>query len=100
MGAVGLNIASNCTQTSARVSVTPMRNFNTSIVVGDSARVPVTASQSGSYLTLVKYNSAYPVVLGLLLDTVNSVDGGAAVQGSVIVDVEMVAGERAVKGSR
>lgn len=100
MGAVGLNIASNCTPTSARVSVTPMRNFNTSIVVGDSARVPVTASQSGSYLTLVKSNSAYPVVLGLLLDTVNSVDGGAAVQGSVIVDVEMVAGERAVKGSR
>ena len=96
MGATGLNIASNCTPTSASVSVTPIRKFITSIVVGDSASVPCTASHAGSYLTLVKSKSTNPVVG--LLDTVNSVDGGAVVQGTVVVRVGIVAGERAVRG--
>ena len=66
------------------------------MVVGDSASFPFTASHSESYLTLVKSKSANPIVG--LLDTVNSETPAAVVQGSVLVCVGMVAGERAVRG--
>jgi hypothetical protein len=96
MGVEGVYSAFNWSPTRLRVSVTPISKFITSIEVGVSASFPFIPSHSGSYLTFVKSRSTNPVVG--LLETLNSVDVGAFVQGALMAAVGTVPGDRAVKG--